>query len=69
MMEAIRFVERAMNRKLLIQFERYESNTSSNSFRPNALPHDWFPTQLEIGIAVTAMRIVSDFVKGSSSLN
>jgi UDP-glucose 4-epimerase len=66
MMEAIRLVERAMNRKLLLQFQPYESNTSSNSFRPSALPHDWFPTQLEIGILVTAMRIRSDFVKGSS---
>jgi UDP-glucose 4-epimerase len=67
MMEAIRLVERAMNRKLLLQFQPDESNTSSNSFRPIALPHGWFPTQLEIGIAVTAMRIRSDFVKGSSS--
>ena len=66
MMEAIRLVERAMNRELLLQFQRSGNNTSSNTFRPSALPHDWFPTQLEIGISATAMRIRGELLQSSS---
>lgn len=58
--EAIHLVEAALNRSLYLQIDPRPQNARHMSFRPSALPAQWQPTSLPVGIA----RLVADIRKG-----
>jgi nucleoside-diphosphate-sugar epimerase len=62
MMEVIGLIERVLDRRLLLQFALGGNNTSSNTFRTDAHPAGWRPTQLETGVRKTATRIRNNFI-------
>lgn len=48
--EIIRIIERVHPRKPYLQYEGGSFNTANNSYRPDMLPANWFPADLETGI-------------------
>ena len=55
--EVLRIVERVEDRRLYVRFERQASNADHMSFVPSALPANWWPTDLDTGIRLTARQL------------
>jgi nucleoside-diphosphate-sugar epimerase len=58
--EIIFLIEKVLGRRLLLYFQAGNDNVQHNTFLPSALPADWRPTSLEVGISRVLMRLGAD---------
>lgn len=61
-LELVKHIERITGRRLSVQYELSEENSSSNTYRPCALPSYWRSTSLETGVYLTAMKIHQEMI-------